>query len=151
QYASALLASEMQDWRGALYTLDNIPQQSRTREMAALQKRAWVHVQASDAGELARQGRRQEAAALLAQAEPYAVQDPELLGAIALAYTDMGDTGRALHMMRQLLARTARPDVGLRLQYAAILLRTRQDVELAGILRQLQAEAMNATERKSYD
>ena len=151
QYASALLASEMQDWRGALNTLDNIPQQNRTREMAALQKRAWVHVQAADAGELARQGRRQEAAALLAQAEPYAGQDPELLGAIAVAYTDIGDTGRALNMMRQLLARTTRPDAGMRLQYAAILLRTRQDVELAGILRQLQSEPMSAAERKSYD
>lgn len=151
QYASALLASEMQDWRGALYTLDNIPPPNRTREMAALQKRAWVHVQAADAGELARQGRRQEAANLLVQAEPYAEQDSELLGAIALAYTDIGDTGRALHMMRQLLARTARPDVGLRLQYASILLRTRQDVELAGVLRQLQAEPMSTTERKSYD
>ncbi|GAA0521636.1 cellulose synthase subunit BcsC-related outer membrane protein [Pigmentiphaga sp. GD03639] len=151
QYASALLATEMQDWRGALNTLDNIPAQSRTRDMAALQKRAWVHVQAADAAELARQGRAQEAIALLAQAEPQAGQDPELLGAIALGYTDAGDTGRALNMMRQLLSRTTRPDIGLRLQYAAILLRTRQDVELAGILRQLQSETMNPTQRRSYE
>lgn len=151
QYASALLATEMQDWRGALNTLDNIPAQSRTRDMAALQKRAWVHVQATDAAELARQGRAQEAIALLAQAESQAGQDPELLGAIALGYTDAGDTGRALNMMRQMLSRTTRPDIGLRLQYAAILLRTRQDVELAGILRQLQSETMSPAQRKSYE
>lgn len=149
-YAGALLASEASDWPGALALLDKIPEKHRTRDIAALQKRVWVHVQALTASALAAQGRQAEAMATLTQAEAYAAQDPELLGALALAYADAGDPQRALGLVRQVLARTARPEVGMRLQYAATLLKTQQDVELAGILRQLQNAPMSLSERKSY-
>ncbi|WP_298210967.1 cellulose biosynthesis protein BcsC [Acidovorax sp.] len=149
-YASALLASEASDWPGALALLDRIPEKHRTRDIAALQKRVWVHVQAQAASALAAEGRRPEALAALAQAESFATQDTELLGALALAYADAGDPQRALGMVRQVLARTPRPDVGLRLQYAATLLKTQQDVELAGILRQLQTAPMSERERRSF-
>ncbi|WP_225584891.1 cellulose biosynthesis protein BcsC [Acidovorax sp. ACV01] len=149
-YASALLASEAGDWPSALALLDRVPEKHRTRDIAALQKRVWVHVQTSAASALAAEGRQMEALATLAQAESFATQDPELLGALALAYADAGDPQRALGMVRQVLARTPRPDVGLRLQYAATLLKTQQDVELAGILRQLQTAPMNDRERKSF-
>ncbi|WP_235507447.1 cellulose biosynthesis protein BcsC [Acidovorax sp. Leaf78] len=149
-YASALLASEASDWPGALALLDRIPEKHRTRDIAALQKRVWVHVQSSAASALAAEGRQSEALATLAQAESFATQDTELLGALALAYADAGEPQRALGMVRQVLARTPRPDVGLRLQYAATLLKTQQDVELAGILRQLQTAPMNDRERKSF-
>ncbi len=150
-YASALLASEAQDWSHALATLERIPEANRTRDIAALQKRVWVHVQADAASALAKQGQQAQAMAMLAQAESFAGQDTELLGTMALAYADAGDPNRALDMIRQLLARTARPDVGLRLQYAATLLKTQQDVELAGILRQLQNVPMSAKEQRSYN
>lgn len=150
-YASALLASEAGDWSGALATLELIPEKNRTRDIAALQKRVWVHVQADAAAALGREGRVQQAQAVLAQAEPFVGQDPELLGTVALAYADAGDPNRALAMVREMLARTPRPDTGLRLQYAAALLKTHQDVELAGILRQLQDTPMSAQERRGYE
>ncbi|GAA4328777.1 hypothetical protein GCM10023144_14920 [Pigmentiphaga soli] len=150
-YASALLAAEMKDWRGALDTLNRIPPQNRTRDMATLQRRAWVHAQSDLASSLAKDGRTQEAIAMLTQAQGYAGQDPELLGAVAMAYTDAGDTNRALAMIRQLMTRSTQPDVGIRLQYAAILLKTRQDVELAGVLRQMQSMAMSPSERQSFN
>ncbi|WP_313079047.1 cellulose synthase subunit BcsC-related outer membrane protein [Pulveribacter sp.] len=150
-YASALLASEARDWAGALATLERIPEKNRTRDIAALQKRVWVHVQADAAATLGREGRVQQAQAVLAQAEPFVGQDPELLGALALAWADAGDPNRALAMVRDMLARTPRPDTGLRLQYAAALLKTQQDVELAGILRQLQDTPMSAQERRGYE
>lgn len=149
-YASALLASEASDWPGALALLDRIPEKHRTRDIAALQKRVWVHVQAAAASALAVEGRQSEALATLAQAESFATQDTELLGALALAYADAGEPQRALGMVRQVLARTPRPDVGLRLQYAATLLKTQQDVELSGILRQLQNAPMSERERRSF-
>lgn len=149
-YAGALLASEAGDWPGALALLDRIPEKHRTRDIAALQKRVWVHVQAAAASALAAEGRQSEALATLAQAESFATQDTELLGALALAYADAGDPQRALGMVRQVLARTPRPDVGLRLQYAATLLKTQQDVELSGILRQLQNAPMSERERRSF-
>ncbi|AVP56384.1 cellulose biosynthesis protein BcsC [Pulveribacter suum] len=150
-YASALLASEARDWAGALATLERIPEKNRTRDIAALQKRVWVHVQADAAAALGREGRVQQAQAVLAQTEPFVGQDPELLGTVALAYADAGDPNRALAMVREMLARTPRPDTGLRLQYAAALLKTHQDVELAGILRQLQDTPMSAQERRGYE
>ena len=150
-YASALLASEAQDWPHALATLERIPEARRTRDIASLQKRVWVHVQVAAASALATQGQQAQALALLAQAEPFVGQDTELLGSMALAYADAGDPARALGTVRQVLARTPRPDVGLRLQYAATLLKTQQDVELAGILRQLQDTSMSAQERRSYN
>ncbi|AVO49527.1 cellulose synthase [Melaminivora suipulveris] len=150
-YASALLASESRDWAGALATLERIPEKNRTRDIAALQKRVWVHVQADAASLLAREGRVTQAQQILLQAEPFVGQDPELLGALALAWADAGDPNRALAMVRDMLARTPRPDVGLRLQYAATLLKTQQDVELAGILRQLQDTPMSAQDRRGYE
>ncbi|QEI07025.1 tetratricopeptide repeat protein [Pigmentiphaga aceris] len=150
-YASALLASEMKDWNGALTTLENIPAQNRTRDMATLQRRVWVHAQADRASELARQGSQREALAVLGQIEASAGQDPELLGAVASAYSDAGDSTRAIGMIRQLMARTTRPGAGIRLQYAAILLKTGQDVELAGVLRQLQPGQMTSSERQSFE
>ena len=149
-YASALLAAEARDWADALATLERIPGERRSRDIAALQQRVWVHVQADTAVALAAAGNVTQARALLAQAEPFALQNTELLGTIALAHADAGDPNRALGMVRQLLARTPRADVGLRLQYAATLLKTNQDVELAGILRQLQDAPMSAPERQSY-
>ena len=150
-YAHALLSAETQDWAGAMATLDRVPEANRTRDIAALYKRVWVHVQADGASALAAQGRQSEALAKLAQAEQFTGQDPELLGAVALAYTDAGDSNRAMATIRQLLARSARPEPGLRLQYAAILLKTKQDVELAGILRQLQGMPMTLQQRQSFE
>ncbi|WP_027017072.1 cellulose biosynthesis protein BcsC [Comamonas composti] len=150
-YASALLASEAQDWSGALATLERIPEHNRTRDIASLQKRVWVHVQADLATALGREGRYQEAQAVLARAQPFVNQDAELLGTLALAQADAGDPSRALAMVREVLARTPRPDTGLRLQYAAALLKTQQDVELAGILRQLQEAPMSAVEQRAYE
>ncbi len=150
-YAHALLSTETQDWATALATLERVPEANRTRDIAALYKRVWVHVQAQGASALVTQGRHAEALAKLAQAEPFAGQDPELLGAMAMAYTDAGDANRAMATIRQLLARSAKPEPGLRLQYAAILLKTNQDVELAGLLRQLQGMPMTRQQRQAFE
>lgn len=150
-YASALLSSEMQDWSAALSTLEQIPMANRTREMAALHQRSWVHVQAQRARALAQEGYQQEALQLLTQIEPYGQESPELLGTIAMAYTDSGNSAKALSMIRQIMARTARPDVGMRLQYASILLSTGQDIELAGVLRQLQNAQMSDSQYQDFD
>ncbi len=150
-YASALLASESGDWAGAMETLDRIPEKNRTRDIATLQRRVWVHVQADTAARLGKQGHTQKAMTVLSQTEPFVGQDAELLGTVALAYADAGDPNRALGMVRQMLARMPQPSTGLRLQYAAALLKTQQDVELAGVLRQLQEVPMSAQERRSFD
>lgn len=150
-YASALLHAETGDWQSGLDALERIPPRSRTADMGILQRRLWVHAGAERARALAGAGQRAEALALLRDAERHAQQDAGLTGALALAYAEAGDEVRALSLMRQAKSRAPLADAGLQLQYAAMLLKTRQDAELAGVLRQLSGAGLNTQQRRDYD
>ncbi|MPT55272.1 MAG: tetratricopeptide repeat protein [Alcaligenaceae bacterium] len=149
--ASALLSAEVQDWDAALKTLDRIPARNRTKDVIDLQKLAWTQYQVSQAVKLARAGQPDQAKAILAQLEPEVAQNPGLLGSLASAYIDAGDNMHALGMLRQAVARTATPDNDLLLQYAVVLLKTDQDAEAAGILRQLQTQTLNDRQTRSFE
>ncbi|SEM53050.1 Uncharacterized conserved protein HemY, contains two TPR repeats [Variovorax sp. YR750] len=152
-YASALLASETGDAAAGIQYLERIPAGSRTRDMAALQRRLWAQSQAARALALARQGQADAARGVLAQAEATLGADmpAELWGQLAGAYAEIGDAPRALAMSRQLLARTPVPSTGDRLLYASVLLKTKQDIELSAVLRQLAGTNMTAAQRSDFD
>ncbi|MFV0671524.1 cellulose synthase subunit BcsC-related outer membrane protein [Variovorax sp. tm] len=152
-YASALLASETGDAAAGIQYLERIPAGSRTRDMAALQRRLWAQQQAARAQALARQGQVDAARGVLAQAESALSSDmpAELWGQLAGAYAEIGDAPRALAMSRQLLARSPTPSTGDRLLYASVLLKTKQDIELSAVLRQLAATNMTASQRADFD
>ncbi|MFS2055232.1 cellulose synthase, partial [Variovorax sp. CT11-76] len=152
-FASALLASETGDAAAGMQYLERIPAGSRTREMAALQRRLWAQSQAQRAQALARQGQVDAARQLLGQAEASLSSDmpSEIFGQLAGAYADIGDAPRALAMSRQLLARTPTPTVANRLLYASVLLKTRQDIELSAVLRQLASTSMTSSQRADFD
>jgi len=150
-FASALLAAETGRWQSGLDALERIPPQNRTRDVGNLQRRLWVHAEAGRASGLAASGQQAAALNVLQQAERYAQRDADQLGALALAYADAGDETHALSLMRSVIGRTAKPDVGVQLQYGAILLKSKQDVELAGLLRRLANAPMNAAQRRDYD
>ncbi|QSI30897.1 tetratricopeptide repeat protein [Variovorax sp. RKNM96] len=152
-YASALLASETGDAASGIQYLERIPAASRTRDMAALQRRLWAQSQAQRAQALARQGQVDAARQVLGQAEAALSSDmpAELWGQLAGAYAEIGDAPRALAMSRQLLARSPNPGIGDRLLYASVLLKTRQDIELAAVLRQMQAANMTPAQRSDFD
>jgi len=152
-YASALLASETGDAAGGIQYLERIPAASRTRDMAALQRRLWAQSQAQRAQALARQGQVDAARQVLGQAEAALSSDmpAEIWGQLAGAYAEIGDAPRALAMSRQLLARSPNPGIGDRLLYASVLLKTKQDVELSAVLRQLQPAGMTAAQRSDFD
>jgi len=150
-YASALMSAEAEDWLGGLDQLERIPSNSRTKEMLALQRRLWVRAQTERASVLARSGQIPAAKQILRQTEPAAGRDGELLGAIAQAYSEAGEDSRALATMRTLIAQNTRPDLGLMVQYAAILLKTRQDAELATQMRQLYAQPLSEKHRSDLD
>ncbi|WP_245002034.1 cellulose biosynthesis protein BcsC [Cupriavidus pinatubonensis] len=150
-YASALAAAESNDWQRGLDLLERVPANQRTSDMGKLQRRLWVHAEAVRASELAAADQQSAAIGVLQQAERYAGQDAELTGAIAQAYADAGDGARALSLMRTAMRRAALPDVGMQLQYAAVLLKSGQDMELAGLLRQLANADMTAEQGRGYD
>lgn len=148
-YASAVIAAEAGDQRGALATLGTIATGDRTPEMAQFEKRVWVRSQAELASRMSQSGRRLEAIRLLGEALPYANQDPEMLGAVASAYVDVGDTPRALNLLRSAMG--AQPTPALKLQYAQVLLKAGQDVELVNVLRDLQAQPLGRADQIAYD
>ncbi|MGJ7552547.1 cellulose synthase subunit BcsC-related outer membrane protein [Variovorax sp. RB3P1] len=152
-YASALLASETGDSAAGIQYLERIPAASRTRDMAGLQRRLWAQSQAARALALARQGQVDAARGVLAQAESALSTDmpAELWGQLAGAYAEIGDAPRALAMSRQLLARSPTPSIGDRLLYASVLLKTKQDIELSAVLRQLAGVNMTASQRNDFD
>jgi cellulose synthase operon protein C len=148
-YASALLSAETQDWSTGLEQLDRIPVAQRTDAMATLQHRLWVHQQASLAIQMAKSGQTQQAFATLAAAEPVAAGSPELIGVVASAYQQAGDSGRALWLVRN--AMNAAPgNTDLLLQYAGILLATHQDAELGTVMRQLAATQLTPQQRTDF-
>jgi len=149
--ASASLAAGRGQWRSALETLDRIPAKDRSADIASLQRRSWLQHQAALAASLARQGRKPEALALLDQVEPLTTGNRDLLGVLAEAYVEAGAPERGLGLLRDLLSRSSQPSAADSLQYAGLLLKTRQDVECAGLLQDLAARDLSAGDRKRLD
>lgn len=150
-YASAILAGDLQEWSDALAKLEKIPAKDRTPDMAALQKRAWVLERVSYATSLAKQDRKAGALLALMQTKPLIGSNLGLLGSVANAYVDAGEPATGLGMLRPVMMQSPRPSPSTLLQFAGVLLKTSQDVEAAGILRELQDVALNFSDKKSYD
>ncbi|NRT55368.1 cellulose biosynthesis protein BcsC [Sphaerotilus uruguayifluvii] len=154
-HARALLQAELKDWAGVMQTLEQVPRRERSIAMDRLQRRAAVQAQAAEAVAMYRAGQVAPAAALLAEAETAAGQDPELVGAVAGAYLDLGNEARASQLIRATLAAQPQAGPALLLRHAGLLLQTRQDVELAGVLRQLmsmaQMQQLGPSQRRDLD
>ena len=150
-HAAALMSSEAKEYTLALAMLEKIPVGSRTREMAELQRKMWVRAQTSKAEVLAKMGQLTQARQTLDQALAAAGRDSDSLAAIAQVMLDLGDDARSLTMMRTLLNQTPKPEADLLIQYAGLLLSTRQDVELAAQLRQLYGQPLTPAQRKDVD
>lgn len=150
-HARASLQAELRDWAGAQQTLEQVPTPERKGEVARLQRRVAVQAQAAEAVTLARAGQTAQAQWLLTEAETAAGQDAELIGAVAGARTDLGEEARAGQMIRATLAAQPQAGPGLRLRLAALLLQTRQDTELAGLLQQLAGQSLTAAQRRDFD
>ncbi|WP_238891099.1 cellulose biosynthesis protein BcsC [Achromobacter insuavis] len=149
-HASALFASERGEWGRAYDTLARIPETRRTPEITRFQRNVWVHEQAAQAARLAQSGDTAQARQRLAGLQATAAGDPELLGAIAQAYIDAGDTPQALAVMRPLVngSRPAGPDVLI--PYASVLLKSGDDAGTAAVLRQVQKLPMDADQHRSF-
>lgn len=150
-HAAALMSAEAQEWTLGLAMLEKIPSKSRTRDMADLQRRLWVNAQIAKADVLTKMGQRALAAQALEQAQTAAGTDANLLAAVAQSTLDLGDETRSLSMMRSLLAQNPKPEVGLLVQYAGLLLKSRQEVELAAQLRHLYGQNLTVDQRKDVD
>ena len=150
-FASASFAASNGQFRSALTTLDRIASKDRSADMAKLQRRSWLQYQAALALELTGQNRRPEALALLAQAESLTGANRDLVGLLAEAYVDAGAPNRGLAMLRLQIARSNQPLPADLLQYAGLLLKTQQDVECAGVLKDLGKRSLTPDLRQRLD
>ena len=149
-YASASIAAARDDYAGALATLDRIQPKDRTANVVALQRQAWIQAQIAQATRLANQGRKAEALALLRQVEPLVGNNVAMVGNLASAYVDAGDSPHAMRMLRQVMAGPNGKGTEVQLQYASILLKTNQDVEAGGVLADLGKRDLSSDQRRWY-
>lgn len=152
-YASALLSGESGQWMDALIAMQKIRQEDRTPAMVNSQRRFWIQAQVERAVIYSHQGNGEFALDALKQAESAAGKSTDLLGSVATGYARTGNEGVALSIMRHAISASPYPSMGMKLQYASILLQTRQDVELGPLLNQmsLNADKLGAKERDDLD
>lgn len=148
QETRANFLAEQGRWWEALYELEKVPAARRTAAMAREQKRYWVNVQAERARQYDASGRQREAHAILNHAEQAAGEDISLQSVVATAWSDIGQSPKALRLLRQ-IASKGNMGVGARLQYASLLLNMRQDVELLVVLRELSAAPNLGTQEQT--
>ncbi len=127
-YARALIRSAVDDDRGALSDLAQIPADDRTESMQALSQRSTVNslVAQAVASRLPAQ-----AQALLAQAEQTAGNDAELLYTVANAWFRRALPLQGVAVFNRLAARAPRMEPQVQLDYAQLLNRAQDDATLA--------------------
>lgn len=150
-YTSALLSVQLGDVEEARSLLARIPDSQRTTEINELEAELEFNAQMKRVEAFIKNGQRPEARAFLRRLESKAQGNIDRITSLALAYADAGDPQRAVSLMRDLMARSPRSDLTLMLSYAGVMLRAEQDVEVAGILRDLQGRQMTMAQRKQYD
>jgi tetratricopeptide (TPR) repeat protein len=150
-YTSALLAVQLGDWKSAQSFLARISLPERDSEIYQLVAEVDFNLQLQQIAELSRSGRYAEARALLTRIEAQADGKPDRQAALASAYASAKDPQKGLAILRGLLERSPRADHDLTLSYAGVLLQAEQDVEVAGILRDLQGRSFTVQQRKRYD
>lgn len=148
-YVYALMAREQSDWASVEAALSRIPANQLDANMRQLQALAMVQGQAAQVSALAAQGQHAQAQQLVAQLEQSLGaqrSDAEVAAALAGAWADAGNRQRALSLAQGLLR--GRDSADARLQYASVLSRAGQDVELAASLRQLQGMNLTAEQQR---
>lgn len=150
-YTSALVSVEMEQWQEAQTTLSRIPAERRTADMNDLADQVALSIQVNLASAAVKRGQKWEALILLARAQALAGSNAERTATLAAAYVEAGDAERGQAMMRALLGQSSAPPADLTLQYASILLKTDDDVQVHSILRNLQNQPMGLATRKRYD
>lgn len=150
-YASALLASDNQEWVKVRDTLGRIPAASLTAPMNQLYAKANLKVQIDEAVGMAKGGRKAEALSWLEQIRTRSGNDLDVVSTVARAYVDIGEPARGLALLRPLRGQGQARSVEASIAYVGLLLVSQQDVEASLVLRQLYAEDLTASQRRLVD
>jgi predicted Zn-dependent protease len=151
--AQAYADGEAGDWGQVLSELEALPLSQRDAGAYALQRRAWVNYQLQRAHAAIQAHEAAEAYSIIGQAADAAGDDPALVPAVATAWAELGDPGRAIAAMRRAMARGgANADPALRVQYAGMLLSAGQDGEFEVVADDLATRAvLTSPEQQQLD
>lgn len=149
-FVGALFASEQGDTARAQALLARIPAERQSPEIQALARRLALDEQLAAALALAKRGQREAARARLQALEAQAAGQPALLRTLAGGYAELGDSTRALVLLRPLVAAAPATDIDLRLQYAGVLLQHGDDSEASALLNTLADARLTPTQRERY-
>ncbi len=127
--AQAYAAGNSGDWQQTLQILQQLPPDQRPPDAYVLQRRAWVNYQMQRVKAAIAAHQPAEGYAIIDQAADAAGNNPELLGAVASGWAQLGDPARAVATMRRAIDRSPNADPAMRIQYAALLLTAGQDGE----------------------
>ncbi len=123
----------------ALEVLSSVP--SRDAAVLALRRRLEVQVRIPQLLALADSGQRADAEAELAALERDAGGEPDLAARLALAWSKLGASGRAVQLMQDAIAKAPLAARGARLQLAGALLQAGDDAQAARLLEGLERGA----------
>lgn len=150
-FAYSLFQSSTGNWRKALSVVEEIPNKSRTAEMAVFQKSAWIHAQAQLSKELFDSNKVAQANSLLLKVEQHLDKDESGIVTLVNAYNEIGDTKRALNLIRKKIADNKAASNDLLISYANILLATNQSIESFGVLQQLKTRSLTQEQKIAFD
>ncbi|MFN4089180.1 MAG: cellulose synthase subunit BcsC-related outer membrane protein [Alphaproteobacteria bacterium] len=147
-HAAAIWFDEQDMSTDAIYALDRVAGPSQTSAMRDLRYRAYMKAQINRAKAFAEAGMPREAHRILDELYRLPPQTPEKTAMVASAMADVGDTRRALSILRpHVSGANARPET--QLQYVNVLLKAGQEAEAAAWVRSLeQNAALNVRERR---
>jgi len=138
-YTRALLYAAQENWSDGLEVLERIPGNVRTSNHAVMQQKMWVSAQVQRARQLFGVGNFKQALELMEQAQDGARQDTALMTLVAGGWSDMGQSTKALALMRTLRHADTVQAAEVRIKYAEVLLNAQQDAELIALLKDLSA------------
>lgn len=137
--ARVVIYSSQNSWALGLETLERIPQDKRTFASAAIQRRLWIQTQLLRSRQFFAAGKFSQAAILMEQAATAAVQDESMMPLVAVGWSVVGQSSKALDLIRKIVSVTPAQAVEPRIRYAEVLLNAQQDAELAPLLEDLSA------------
>lgn len=150
-FASALFATDLQDWKQAEAFLLKIPAKDRNTEVKNLLKDMVVREQIDQAISLSKQGRKIEGLAKLDQVQSKASDNPETLSLLANAYVELDEKNRGLNLMRQVVAQQTPPKTAALLADVSLLLKANEDEEAATVLSTLERRTLSGADRTNFN
>lgn len=136
----ARLYAENGDYAQALASLKEIDDTHLAPEARALRRRLTVQLDVAAAVRKAELGKFLAAKHALDQLSQGVEDSPELMGIVALAWSDIGAHDRAVKIMDTAMVRNPAESAALKLQLASILLKAGREPELVALLNELNDE-----------